>query len=223
MVHWNPLRLCNVRILWWRSQTDVFVCAYERDAAVTSMTVCPKRSQGRVYWWKTCVSVETSLAGQNKRTLCKLRERGEEEGVYLSQCVLCLPSCAFIKTKSSLASQALSVISYSSKTKGNGPHFLLELIVPDLYALKAQRRKSETAGLLWMCPSYRLVWLPGRPPLPASVPLSPSLSSEAGVHRRLRLELWRRSHHSHRHTSEVLDFMLPWRSRESTCCGDKDP
>lgn len=36
------------------------------------------------------------------------------------------------------------------------------------------------------------------------------------------MEVWRRSHHLLRHTSEVLGFMLPWRSRESTCCGDED-
>lgn len=65
--------------------------------------------------------------------------------------------------------------------------------------------------------------LAARPPTqPASVPLSSALFSETGVCSRLKLELWRRSHHLLRHTPKVLGFMLPWRSEESTCCEDED-
>ena len=97
-------------------------------------------------------------------------EIGEGETVYLSQSVLCLPlMCAFLKTKSSLASTATSVIYFSNKTKGNGPHFLLELEVPDLYALKLRGGKAR----LLQRSSSGLVWLPGRPTLHASGPTSP--------------------------------------------------
>lgn len=58
--------------------------------------------------------------------------------------------------------------------------------------------------------SSGLVWLPGRPPPPASVPL-PTLAcslflSETGVYSRLGMEVWRRSHHLLRHTSEGFGF-----------------
>ncbi len=81
-------------------------------------------------------------------TVCELREREEGRRESLPQPVHPVSPlmCAFTKTKSSLASTAPSVISFSNKTKGNGPHFLLELIVPDLYVLKLRggRARQQT-------------------------------------------------------------------------------
>lgn len=94
----------------------------------------------------------------------KLREMGVEGSVYLSRCTLCVPHTgAFIETKSSQASSAQSVISRSNKTKGNGSHFLLELVLSELCA---QRRQAMYTLLLSPC--SRLVRLPDLP-LPASV------------------------------------------------------
>lgn len=89
-----------------------------------------------------CVSAETSLTEQNKRTVSV---NGERESESLPQPVHPVSPlvCAFIKTKSSLASKAPSVMSFSNKTKGNGPHFLLELIVTDLYALKLRGGRAR--------------------------------------------------------------------------------
>lgn len=87
-----------------------------------------------------CQCSDIARWAKQEDTVCELREG---ETVYLSQSVLCLPlMCAFMKTKSGLASTAPSVISFSNKTKGNGPHFLLEPEVPDLYALKLRGGKS---------------------------------------------------------------------------------
>lgn len=89
-------------------------------------------------------------------------ELGEAQTVYLSQSVLCLPlMCAFIKTKSSLASTATSAISFSNKTKGNGPHFLLELEVPDLYAIKLRGGCWRDQVLVWFgCMVIQVCMLP---------------------------------------------------------------
>lgn len=67
-----------------------------------------------------------------------------------------------MKTKLGLASTTPSVISYSNKTKGNGPHFLLELVVDDLYALKLRGGTTRLHTCYCRDPA-RLVlaaWLP---------------------------------------------------------------
>lgn len=108
--------------------------------------------------------LSVSWEKENKRRWDSLPQPGHPVSPLMS---------AFIKTKSSLASTGPSVISFSNKTKGNYPHFLLELVVPDLCALKL---RGGRARLQTRRPSSGLVWLPGRPPLPASVLLSPSPS-----------------------------------------------
>lgn len=73
------------------------------------------------------------------------KETQERKRESTSECNLPL-KCAFIKTKSSLAPTTLS---FGSKTKGNGPHFLLELIMPDLFAgkLRGGRARLQTCSL----------------------------------------------------------------------------
>lgn len=140
----------------------------------------------------------------------KLREMGVEGSVYLSRCTLCVPHvCAFMETESRLA----SVISCSHKTKGNGSHFLLEL---ELSELCAQRRQAMDM----LSPCFRLVQLPDLP-LPASV-LSRACSLLLGPRLQLTYSHRRRARHLLSHTSEVLGFTLPWRSREITCYSDKN-
>lgn len=82
------------------------------------------------------------------------RERGKKKRASLPQPVHPVSPlmCAFIKTKSSLASTAPSVISFSNKTKGNGLHFLLELIVPDLCALKLRGGRARQQTCCWRVP-----------------------------------------------------------------------
>lgn len=50
----------------------------------------------------------------------------------------------------------------------------------------------------------------------------PLFSSETRACSWLRLELWCRLHHLLRHTPWVLNFVLPPRGRESTCCVDEE-
>lgn len=122
-----------------------------------------------------------------------------------------------VKAKSGLASPPPSVTSFSNKTQGNSPHFLLELVVADLYTLKL--RGDKTRVHTSCCRDPAPVWFGC---LAAHLFLSPLTSSEVGECSRLRPEAWHGLHHLLRHTPQVLDFRLPWRRRESTCCGDED-
>lgn len=41
-VHRNPLCPCNVRVLWWKSQTDLFVCLWKKCGCDLSDSLSPK-------------------------------------------------------------------------------------------------------------------------------------------------------------------------------------
>lgn len=129
---------------------------------------------------------------------------GVEGSVYLSRCTLWVPHIsALIEAKSSLASSAQSVISCSNKTKGNGSHFLSELVLSELCA---QRRQAM--DMLLLSPCSRRVRLPDLLSCPR-LQLTKTVSTGLVIYLVTLQRFW--------------VSRLPWRSREFTCYGDKNP
>lgn len=123
VVHWHPLCLCNVRVLWWKISN--------RDLCVQKRCNCDLSDY--LSWEVTGMGVVTKDMYQcwdiarQKGHCVKLERQVGKRGSQLEPVhPVSPPHVCLYKNKVSLASTAQSDISFSNKTKGNGCYFLLE-------------------------------------------------------------------------------------------------